>query len=342
MIHVRDERSEHAPGMRAAPLLEVNGLSITFQTREGPIVAAEQIDLVVHEGETVGLVGESGSGKTASVLGMLGLLPPTAKVEGSVRFSGVDLLSLRRRRLNEIRGAQVGIVFQDPLSTLNPVLSIGRQIGETLRAHQGLGRRAAEREAVSLLEMVEIPDARRRIAEYPHQFSGGMRQRATIAMALACRPKFLIADEPTTALDVTVQAQILDLLDRLRREFGMAMLLITHDLGVVAGSAETISVMYAGRIVETGTVKEVFERPRHPYTDGLLKAIPELGVPKFVRLPTIPGQPPPHALSGDACPFAPRCPHVFERCTAESPPLLKLSYTRASACWLEDTRGTNR
>src|SRR5581483_8694941 len=279
---VIDTSSRAAPRtqlVEVAPLLEVVDLSIEFRTNAGVVPAARDVSLSVTEGETVGLVGESGSGKTATALAILRLLPRSEQVTGAVKFLGEDLLRVSRRRINQVRGAQIGFVFQDPASTLNPVMTVGEQIAEVLRVHRRLGRRSAERETVALLKMVEIPDAARRSREYPHQFSGGMRQRATIAMALSCQPKLLIADEPTTALDVTIQAQILDLLDRLKDELHMALLLITHDFGVVAGSSDRISVMYAGRVVESGLVAEVFDRPAHPYTECLLGSIPDMGVP---------------------------------------------------------------
>jgi oligopeptide/dipeptide ABC transporter ATP-binding protein len=300
------------------------------------VPAVRNVSFTVSHGETVGLVGESGSGKTVTALSILRLLPPSASIaSGEVTFGGEDLVRAKRRRLNQVRGGEIGMIFQDPTATLNPVLTVGHQLTETLRVHRSLSRRAAAKEAVDLLTMVEIPDARRRVGEYPHQFSGGMRQRATIAMALSCRPKLLIADEPTTALDVTVQAQILELLQRLKKELGMAMLLITHDFGVVAGVADHINVMYAGAIVESGPVETVFESPRHPYTEGLLKSIPKIGIQKTVKLDAIAGHPPEHGAITKGCSFQPRCRYAIERCLQEEPALLPVGAAQSSACWVD-------
>ena len=319
----------------STPLLTVDHLSINFKTTAGTVAAARDVSFVVNAGETVGLVGESGSGKTVTALSILRLLPGTARVNsGTIRFGDEDLLRVGRRRLKQVRGGEIGIVFQDPMTALNPVLTVGHQLAETLRAHRSLADEAVKT-PVELLEMVEIPDAKRRVTEYPHQFSGGMRQRAMIAMALSCGPKLLIADEPTTAVDVTIQAQILDLLHRLKQEIGMAMLLITHDFGVVAGSADAINVMYAGTVVELGPVAQVFTTPRHPYTEGLLKSIPKLGVPKGIRLDAIKGHPPDSGDIATGCPFRPRCPYALERCIKEEPPLMSVANRQAAACWVD-------
>ena len=323
----------------APPLLTINHLAVAFKTTSGIVPAAQDVSLIVREGETVGLIGESGSGKTVTAMCILRLLPASATLSsGEIWFGKEDLLRVKRRRLREIRGGEIGMIFQDPMTALNPVLTVGRQLSETLKTHRSLEGVAATKAAIDLLSMVEIPDAKRRATEYPHQFSGGMRQRAMIAMALSCRPRLLIADEPTTALDVTVQAQILELLERLKQDLGMAMLLITHDFGVVAGAAESINVMYAGRIVESGSVEQIFESPRHPYTEGLLKAIPKLGVAKDVKLDAVRGQPPEHLARLTGCPFHPRCPYVLDRCMTDDPPLVPVSNGHSAACWVDIRR----
>lgn len=318
-----------------ASLLEIQNLSVAFRTKARVIPVVRGVSLDIRERETVGLVGESGSGKSVTALSILRLLPPAAVSSAEMmRFDAVDLGLADRRLLRRIRGAEIGIVFQDPMTSLNPVLTVGHQISETLRVHLGMDKGTAAARAVELLEMVEIPGARKRFSEYPHQFSGGMRQRAMIAMALSCGPKLLIADEATTALDVTIQAQILDLLRRLQRDLGMAMLLITHDFGVVAGIADTINVMYAGRIVETGPVDLVFSDPRHPYTRGLLKSLPELGVSKSSRLWSIDGIPPDSGDLVSGCPFRPRCLDAVARCGETEPPLLEVAPVQLAACWV--------
>jgi oligopeptide/dipeptide ABC transporter ATP-binding protein len=282
------------------------------------------LSYTVGAGETLGLVGESGSGKSVSALALLGLLPKRVGhiTAGSVRFEGRELVGLPEDQLRHVRGARIAMIFQDPLSSLNPVLTVGRQITESLETHRRLNRAPARQRAVELLEMVGIPAARRRVDDYPHQFSGGMRQRATIAMALACEPALLIADEPTTALDVTIRAQILDLLGRLRAELNMAVLLITHDLGVVAGFADRLAVMYAGRIVETGQAEDVLARPEHPYTVGLLHSLPRLDRPRQAELKPIGGAPPDLAAQIVGCAFAPRCSWRLDRCWSVDPPML--------------------
>jgi oligopeptide/dipeptide ABC transporter ATP-binding protein len=296
------------------PLLEVRDLRTYFHTREGVVRAVDGVSFEVEMGRTLGIVGESGCGKSVTVLSIMGLLPtPPARIEGgSVVFEGRDLTTLPERRLEDVRGAEIGMIFQDPMTSLNPTLTIGTQITETLRRHLELDKGAARRRAIELLEEVRIPHAARRLDDYPHRYSGGMRQRVMIAIAIACNPKLLIADEPTTALDVTVQAQVLDLLEELRREHEMAMIVITHDMGVVAEVADDVVVMYAGQVVEQAPAEELFDRPEHPYTEALLSALPQMedeGV-REGRLTTIPGRPPdlvdpPDAELGDSCAISP-------------------------------------
>ncbi len=323
------------------PLLEVDDLHLAFASREGVTRALEGVSWQLHAGEMLGIVGESGCGKSVTAMAVLRLLPapPTTHISGAIRFRGEDLLAASEARLQQIRGNEISMIFQDPMTSTNPVLTIGEQIAEALILHQRLGRRAARARAVELLDLVNIPDPQRRVDEYPHQFSGGMRQRAMIAIALACKPDVLIADEPTTALDVTIQAQIMELLDRLRRETGTAIVLITHDLGVVAESCDRVVVMYAGTKVEEATTAELFARPAHPYTRGLLAAMPRLDTPLSEprgRLPEIPGMVPSLRDAARGCRFAPRCAQAIERCHGEVPPLAALDAaapTHRAACW---------
>jgi oligopeptide/dipeptide ABC transporter ATP-binding protein len=294
-------------------LLEVNDLKTNFFTREGVVQAVDGVSFQVEKGRTLGIVGESGCGKSVTALSIMGLIPkPPAKiVDGSVLFDGRDLTKLSDRQLEDVRGRQVAMIFQDPMTSLNPTFRIGSQITETLRRHLDMNKDAARKRAIELLEEVGIPDAAGRLDDYPHQFSGGMRQRVMIAIALSCNPALLIADEPTTALDVTIQAQILDLLERLREEHEMAMIIITHDMGVVAEAADDVAVMYAGQIVEQAAVLELFENPEHPYTEALLGALPQLegeGI-REGRLTAIPGRPPDLVNPPEACRFAARCPY---------------------------------
>jgi oligopeptide transport system ATP-binding protein len=322
--------------MTHAHLLEVVGLQTRFFTRAGVVHAVRGVSFHVDRGEALGLVGESGCGKSVSALSIMGLVPdPGRVVAGEVWFGGVDQLTLTEEQRTRIRGNEIAMIFQDPLSYLNPVMSIGRQIGEALRIHRGLGRSAARRRAIELLKLVGIPGAESRVDNYPHQFSGGMRQRAMIAMALSCEPRVLIADEPTTALDVTIQAQILELLQRLRRELGMALILITHDLGVVAGIVDRVNVMYAGYIVESAPVDTVFDDPRHPYTLGLMDSIPRLDAKRGSRLLPIQGVPPNLVDPGEGCPFEPRCRFAIERSACENPPLEVVGPQHWSACWVD-------
>jgi peptide/nickel transport system ATP-binding protein len=307
-------------------LLEIENLQTHFRTPEGVNRAVDGVSFTVEAGETVAIVGESGCGKSVTAGSVLRLIPePPGKIKGSIRFEGVDLLKLDERAMRDIRGNQISMVFQEPMTSLNPVLTVGRQIGETLRLHQGLGREAAER-VVEMLRLVGIAEPERRAREYPHQLSGGMRQRVMIAIALACNPKLLIADEPTTALDVTIQAQILDLMSELKQRVGAAIILITHDLGVVAEIAERVLVMYAGRKVEEAPVRELFRSPRHPYTQGLLGALPRLGSSvndKATRLVEIPGAVPSLKQRIAGCVFASRCALAREVCR-QVPPALEL------------------
>ncbi|GGO27486.1 ABC transporter ATP-binding protein [Gemmobacter aquaticus] len=305
----------------ARPVLDVRGLKTVFRTRGGDVHAVNDVSFSLQKGELLGVVGESGSGKSVTMMSLIGLLPsPPADVcGGTVMLGDTDLLTAPPEELRQIRGARIGFVFQDPMTSLNPVFNVGSQIMEPLREHMGMTKAQAEVRAVELLELVGIPDARRRLKSYPHQFSGGMRQRVMIAIALACDPDVLIADEPTTALDVTIQAQILELVKELRQKLGMAIIWITHDLGVIAGIADRVMVMYGGQVVEQGPVRAVFSAPQHPYTRALLRTIPKLHGPRDARLEAISGQPPILSAPPTSCPFRPRCPHAFDRCAAENP-----------------------
>jgi oligopeptide/dipeptide ABC transporter ATP-binding protein len=329
--------AEPAPGpddSAVEPLLAVEDLRVEFVGRR-PVHAVRGLSYAIAPGEALGLVGESGSGKSVSALSLLRLLPAKAAMitAGRVLFQGRDLISLGSRELEDVRGDRVAMVFQDPLVYLNPVLTVGEQIAESLERHRGMSRRAGMDRAEELLVLVGIPSPRQRLRDYPHQFSGGMRQRAMIAMALACDPVLLIADEPTTALDVTIQAQILDLLRSLRDEKHMALLLITHDLGVVAGITDRVSVMYAGRIVETGPTGSLLAMPRHPYTAGLLRSLPRVDRPRQAALTPIEGSPPDLSSTLVGCPFRPRCARAIDRCATEDPPLATIGDGRELACW---------
>jgi oligopeptide/dipeptide ABC transporter ATP-binding protein len=317
----------------AAPLLSVEDLRVRFRTARGVVHAVNGVSFDVAPGDTLGIVGESGCGKSVTALAMLGILPRSATSSGAARFEGRDLLTMPDRDLRRVRGRNLAMIFQDPMTSLNPVLTIGRQIREALQAHLGMDRKAADARAADLLERVGIPSAGARLRDYPHQFSGGMRQRAMIAMALACDPRLVIADEPTTALDVTIQAQILRLLHGLVRERATALILITHDLGVVAGICRRVAVMYAGTFVETGTARDVFARPRHPYTLGLLGSVPRLDTRRDGPLTPIAGAPRDMLSAPDACPFQPRCRYAIERCLEELPPLEALEEGHRAACF---------
>jgi peptide/nickel transport system ATP-binding protein/oligopeptide transport system ATP-binding protein len=303
------------------PLLEVEGLRVSFVTDEGVVQAVDEVSFALDSGEVLAIVGESGCGKSVTVLTLMGLTrSPNARFSGSARLRGEELLSAPERRMHQIRGGEIAMIFQDPMSALNPVQRVGAQIVEQIRAHEQIGKRAALGRAIEAMERAGIPRARERAGAFPHEFSGGMRQRAMIAMALSCSPSVLIADEPTTALDVTIQAQILDEVKRLSAETNAGVILVTHDLGVVADIADRILVMYAGRVVEEGPLDELFYDPQHPYTWGLLGSIARIDRARPARLATIPGQPPSLVDPPQGCHFRPRCPHVFARCT-EVPPL---------------------
>ncbi|HZQ97868.1 MAG TPA: ABC transporter ATP-binding protein [Chloroflexota bacterium] len=329
--------------MRAA-LLSVRNLRTVFRLRDTVVRAVNGVSYDLAPGEALGIVGESGSGKSVSSLSLMRLLPePPAEVRAdAVLFDGVDLMALRPEAMARVRGRDLAMIFQDPMTSLNPVLTVGLQIEEALQEHLGYGRRRATERALELLEQVGIPAARERLRQYPHQFSGGMRQRAMIAMAIACGPKLLIADEPTTALDVTIQAQILDLLRRLRRELGMALILITHDLGVVAGMCDRVAVMYAGYIVEQAPTRRLFAQPSHPYTLGLLRSVPRLDGDPDADLASIEGAPPDLAALGPGCPFAPRCPFAMDKCAAEMPPLDEIEGDHSIRCWVDVNTGRER
>jgi peptide/nickel transport system ATP-binding protein len=318
----------------SGPLLQVEDLSVRFRTEDGLVHAVDGVSFEVDAGEVLAVVGESGCGKTVTALSLVGLLPPSAQVSGRIRLHGEDLALASPARLRELRGKQVGFVFQEPMTSLNPVLTVGRQVGEVLRRHEGLSREAARRRAAELLDLVGVPEAGRRLGEYPHQLSGGLRQRVMIAMAVACDPRVLIADEPTTALDVTIQAGILDLLRDLRRRLGMAIVLITHDLGVVADTADRVLVMYAGRKVEEADADDLFAAPQHPYTVGLLGAVPTPA--RYAtrgRLQEIPGMVPSLSERLGFCAFAPRCPRADDRSRSERPPLREVRAGHLVACF---------
>ncbi len=325
-------------------LLEVNDLKTRFHTAEGTIYAVNGISFTLGEGETLAVVGESGCGKSVSVLSIMGLIPipPGEIASGSAVYRGRDLLKIAESEMEKVRGKEIAMVFQDPMTSLNPVLTIGKQITESLEKHMRMDHDTAVRRTVELLEWVGLPDPARRLDDYPHQFSGGMRQRVMIAMALACGPAILIADEPTTALDVTIQAQIVELVKRLRQDVGMAMIWITHDLGVVAGLADRVIVMYAGFIVEEADVDTVYEDPRHPYTQALLAALPRVDRRRDRRLKSIPGAPPNLLVESHGCPFAARCERVIDRCRTENPILEAVAPHHRIACWVDVQTGGPR
>ena len=323
------------------PLLEVKNLKTWFYTPDGIVKAVNGISYTLNEGDALGLVGESGCGKSVSAMSLMRLIPtpPGRIVEGEVLFDGRDLLKLSDEGIRRVRGNDIAMIFQDPMTSLNPVLTIGRQIGEALELHKGMNRQSARKRTIELLELVGIPAAGSRHDDYPHQFSGGMRQRVMIAMALSCEPKLLIADEPTTALDVTIKAQILELIKRLRTELSMAVILITHDLGVVAGVTDRINVMYAGYIVESATAEELFANPRMPYTLGLLRSMPRIDEPRREKLVPIEGLPPDLVDAPQGCPFVPRCSYKVDRCVEENPSLEPVNRDHGIACWVDVTGG---
>ena len=318
----------------SSSLLRVENLRTYFQGDEGPIRAVDGVDFSLAAGATLGIVGESGSGKTLTCLSIMGLIEEPGRIEvgSSIRFEGRELIGLPPRQMQAIRGAEISMIFQEPMTSLNPVFSVGDQIAEVVRAHRGGSGPAAREPAIAMLRLVGIPDPEQRVDSYPHELSGGMRQRAMIGMALACEPKLLIADEPTTALDVTIQAEIIDLLGRLQAELGMAMIFVSHDLGVISRVADRVAVMYAGQIVEVGPAAGVLITPRHPYTEGLLRSLPRLDR-KLHRLPVIPGEVPSPTAWPDGCRFHPRCGYAWERCRQQVPQLQGAE--GASRCWLE-------
>jgi oligopeptide transport system ATP-binding protein len=325
-------------------LLEIKDLHVQFHTPEGTVYAVNGVSFDIRQGEAVAIVGESGCGKSVTMMSILGLIPipPGEIAGGSAVFQGRDLLQMPEKDLEEIRGKEIGMIFQDPMTSLNPVLTIKLQLTEALIKHHEMVEEQAEARAVEMMEMVGIPDPARRLGDYPHQFSGGMRQRVMIAMMMACNPILLIADEPTTALDVTIQAQIVDLAMRMRDMMGMAMFWITHDLGVVAGMADRVVVMYAGTVVEEADVFDLYGDPRHPYTHALLAALPRADQRRERRLHAIPGAPPNLLVKPRGCPFAPRCDHVLERCWSDQPPLELLALHHKAACWVDVTTERQR
>tara|TARA_R110002074_G_scaffold22945_3_gene69699 strand:- start:4812 stop:5807 length:996 start_codon:yes stop_codon:yes gene_type:complete len=326
----------------ATPVLDVRNLKTVFSTRSGEVHAVNSVSFHLKPGELLGVVGESGSGKSVTMMSLLGLLPsPPAEVrEGTVMLGDKDLLKIDAETMRKVRGGDVGFVFQDPMTSLNPVFTVGFQIMEPLREHMGMSKAQARDRAVELLEIVGIPDARRRLKDFPHQFSGGMRQRVMIAIALACNPKLLIADEPTTALDVTIQAQILELVKDLRQKLGMAIIWITHDLGVIAGIADRVMVMYGGQVVEQGPVRDLFADPAHPYTRALLKTMPKLHGTRDEKLRVIEGQPPMLGRQPTSCPFRDRCAHAFDRCAQENPQRRPIGEGHDVACHWDHREAT--
>jgi len=320
-------------------ILEVNDLHVSFETHRGEVKAVRGVNLTLQKGEALAIVGESGSGKSVTTRAIMGLLPkPAGRVKsGGVVFNERDLTKLSDKQLQKIRGSEISMIFQDPMTSLNPTMTIGKQIMEVIKRHQNVSKTDAKNRAIELLELVGIPNPEERIKQYPHQFSGGMRQRVIIAIALACNPNVLIADEPTTALDVTIQAQILDLMKDLQKKTNTSIILITHDLGVVANMAQRVAVMYGGKIIETGTVDEIFYEPRHPYTWGLLSSMPRVNS-KNSELFAIPGTPPDLSNPPKGCPFAARCPHAMKVCTEFMPDYSEMSDTHKIACWLQDER----
>ncbi|MFQ5904160.1 MAG: ABC transporter ATP-binding protein [Candidatus Binatia bacterium] len=322
-------------------LLEVRDLRTYFYTSQGVVKAVDGVSYDVRAGETMALVGESGCGKTMSALSIMRLVPKPqgSIVGGEIRFQGRDLLKLDEEEMRRIRGAEIAMIFQEPMTSLNPVLSIGRQITETLEAHDTVSKEEAKGRALELLRLVGIPDPERRLSDYPHQLSGGMRQRVMIAIALSCKSKLILADEPTTALDVTIQAQILELMRELSQKFGLALMIITHNLGVVARYADQVHVMYAGKVIESASAREIYQNPCHPYTLGLLRSVPRLDQPRKAKLDPIEGQPPNLWDLPQGCSFSARCKFAVEKCAHEVPPLREVGEGHRSACWVAETLG---
>ncbi|MBM7096034.1 MULTISPECIES: ABC transporter ATP-binding protein [Alteribacter] len=321
-------------------LLEINDLAVSFSTQGGEVQAVRGVTFAVDKGETVAIVGESGCGKSVTAQSIMRLIPqPPGRIKnGTIHMNGKDLASLSEKQMRGVRGKQIGMIFQDPMTSLNPTLKVGDQLTEGILTHQKISKADAKKEAIDLLHLVGIANPEERLQQYPHQFSGGMRQRLMIAMALMCKPELLIADEPTTALDVTIQAQIIDLFKEIQRKTGVAIIIITHDLGVVAQIADRINVMYAGEIVETGTVKEIFYDPQHPYTRGLLHSVPRLDGDRSQKLVPIVGSPPDLFSPPEGCAFARRCDYAMEVCVSLDPDYTKLSNKHYTKCWLQDTR----
>ncbi|WP_168409775.1 ABC transporter ATP-binding protein [Erwinia amylovora] len=331
-MSVIELKPDMAKTQGSGPLLDVKDLRVTFSTPDGDVTAVNDLNFSLRAGETLGIVGESGSGKSQTAFALMGLLASNGHIGGAARFNGAEILNLPEKQLNKLRAEQIAMIFQDPMTSLNPYMRVGEQLMEVLQLHKGLKGAQAFEESVRMLDAVKMPEARKRMNMFPHEFSGGMRQRVMIAMALLCKPKLLIADEPTTALDVTVQAQIMTLLNELKREFNTAIIMITHDLGVVAGICDRVLVMYAGRTMEYGDARHVFYQPTHPYSIGLLNAVPRLNAPAGESLVTIPGNPPNLLRLPAGCPFQPRCPHAMDVCTT-TPPLEAFSPGRLRACF---------
>jgi oligopeptide/dipeptide ABC transporter ATP-binding protein len=324
-----------------ATLVDIKDLATYFYTPEGVVKAVDGVTYDIQEGETLGLVGESGCGKSVSALSLMRLIQrPGRVVQGTATLAGTDVLQLSESDMRRVRGKDMSMIFQEPMTSLNPVLTIGRQLTESLQLHLGMNTEAANDRAGELLELVGIPEGRGRLTDYPHQFSGGMRQRVMIAIGISCNPKLLIADEPTTALDVTIQAQILELMQRLSSELGMANLVITHNLGVVARYADRVNVMYAGKIIERGSAREIYKNPRHPYTLGLLASVPRLDEPRKNQLDPIEGSPPDLVALPKGCAFRARCKYAIDRCAVEIPPLIQVADGHTAACFVADTLGS--
>ncbi len=315
------------------PLLKIEGLSTHFKTYAGDVQAVRDVNLTVKKGEVLAVVGESGSGKSVTMMSVMGLLAKNARIQGKATFGEQDLLKLSESEMRKIRGREIAMIFQDPMTGLNPTLTIGTQMRESMMHHLDMSRTDADKRAIELLELVGVPEAPRRLSQYPHEFSGGMRQRVMIAMSLSCNPRLIIADEPTTALDVTIQAQIIELLKKLKKEYGTAIIMITHNLGVVAGMADRVAVMYGGRVAEVGTVDDIFNHPTHPYTWSLLRAVPRLDGDKQ-KLQSIAGSPPNMLKPPGGCAFHPRCPFAMQICAEEAPPMEASGTSQFSACWL--------